>query len=568
LSPHYLAVVNYGILSDLAELCARKGIHHAVLCPGSRSAPLTLAFSRNKKIRCWTFSDERSAAFVATGMAQQTGTPVVLVCTSGSAAYNFAPAIAEAYFQHIPLIVLTADRPSEWIDQLDGQTIRQKELFGSHVKKFFELPQDYSHPDAEWFANRIVNEAVNLASAGQPGPVHINAPFREPLYSVTATKRKPVRVVESVAGHGSLTENEWSVITRHVNAAGKILLVSGQNENDPGLCKVLADFHTLHQWPVAGDILGNLHALPFFCRHTDTFLGQASEKDKESLRPDLLITFGKSLVAKNLKLFLRQYKPKEHWHLQAEGIPADTFQSLTKVIPVSPHEFLVRLKSLHLLRQSSWKDFDNVWRSAETTIRKKIDSFFATKHAGEFALVKQIIESLPARCNLHLSNSMSVRYANHIGLSPQQDKVAIFTNRGTSGIDGCTSTAVGHSLTSDIPNVLITGDQAFFYDRNAFWHNYKLPNLFIVVLNNHGGIIFNLIDGPSGLPEAEEFFITRQKLNARSLAAEFGLTYAEASKARLKTFFNSGKNAKILEIESTQASSKKIFEDFKKSLQP
>ncbi len=552
--------MNHTILSGLAELCAKKGIRQAVLCPGSRSAPLTLAFARNKSIRSRTFSDERSAAFIALGMANQTKLPVVLVCTSGSAAYNFAPAVAEAYFQQVPLVVFTADRPPEWIDQLDGQTIRQRELYGKHVKGYFELPVDYDHPDAGWHINRIVNEAINLSASGQPGPVHINAPFREPLYPAAGAKvvRQPVRIIEQARTEFSLPDSEWAGIRSSLSAAKKILVVAGQMDYDAALCKTLNAFHP---WPVAGDILCNLHSLPFVVSHTDSFLGSLPAREIENLKPDLLITFGKSLISKNLKLFLRQHKPTAHWHLQEAGIPADTFQSLTKVIPVSPLVFFGKLKTFSLQKQTSYCD---AWQSAEATTRKKIESFFRTKRPGEFQLVKTIINALPSRCNLHLSNSMSVRYANHIGLLAEQKDVKVMANRGTSGIDGCTSTAVGHALASSIPNILITGDQAFFYDRNAFWHNYDVPNLLVILLNNHGGIIFNLIDGPSALVESQEFFVTRQKLNARSLAAEFGLAYFQGSRANLKALFKPGKKARILEMDSSQETNKKIFEDFKK----
>lgn len=560
--------MNFAIINDLVERCAEKGIRHAVLCPGSRSAPLTLAFARNKKIKCWTFSDERSAAFIGMGMAQQTKTPVALVCTSGSAAYNFSPAIAEAWFQQIPLIIFTADRPKEWIDQFDGQTIRQTELYGRHVKKYVELPQDYTHPDSEWYANRMVNEVINLAQSGQKGPVHINAPFREPLYPSgnENSKRKTGRVIESRMGESTLSSKEWIGIKQALTSCKKILVVAGQNDDDPELTNALTAFHSVHSWPFVGDVLGNLHSLPFYCQHADTFLGHVSENLKQLLQPDLLITFGKSLIAKNLKLYLRTYKPKQHWHLQPSGDTADTFQSLTKVIAVSPPHFFDQLKKISLPPQKTWRTYEEIWMNLERKAKEEIEEFFQTRRPGEFSLVKQVIEALPAPCNLHLANSMTVRYANHIGLTAAQKKVSVFSNRGTSGIDGCSSTAVGHALTSKIPNVLITGDLAFFYDRNAFWHNYALPNLFVIVLNNHGGIIFNLIDGPSGLPEAEEFFITRQQLNAKSLASEFGFTYMEASRADLAAFFKIKKNVKILETESSQSINKKIFEEFKKHI--
>ncbi len=502
-------------------------------------------------------------------MALQTRKPVVLICTSGSAGYNFAPAIAEAFFQQVPLIVITADRPKEWIDQLDGQTIRQSGLYGNHVKRYFELPQEYPHDDAFWFTNRIGNEAINLAAAEPLGPVHINAPFREPLYpsiqDIHPTHAAPRNIHVTPKNH-SFSEDQWTEIIKSLKAFEKILVVPGQLSGTHGLTPVLTKFHQIHRWPIAGDILSNLHTLPFHCRHADTFLGQMPEKLKTALKPDLLITFGQSLVAKNLKVFLRKHKPQEHWHLQTSGDTADTFQSLTRIIPVSPTYFFSelthRLTHHSVLRNA----YSEEWLQHETTTQGEINSFFKKHDQGEFAFLKHVMDALPEQCNLHLANSMSVRYANHIGLTGNQKDVIVYGNRGTSGIDGCTSTAVGHSLTSSIPNILITGDQAFFYDRNAFWHNYPMPNLFVIVLNNHGGIIFNMIDGPAGLPEAEEFFITRQALRARPLANEFGLSYSEASTVSPRDFFHPDGNAKILELESLQSLNKSVFESFRKQI--
>ncbi|NOT73820.1 MAG: 2-succinyl-5-enolpyruvyl-6-hydroxy-3-cyclohexene-1-carboxylic-acid synthase [Cyclobacteriaceae bacterium] len=555
--------MNENILYHLVELCALKGIRHAVLCPGSRSAPFTIAFARNKKIKCLTISDERSAAFIALGIAQENDFPVVLVCTSGSAAYNFSPAVAEAFFQQIPLIVITADRPKEWIDQLDGQTIRQKELYGAHVKKYYELPQDYLHTDSEWHANRILNEAINFSQSGLKGPVQINAPFHEPLYPSDASKitTKEVRIIDSLIPSPTLSQKDWKLIEEQL-LNKKVLIVSGQNSSDKELCETLTKFHDSYHLPIVGDILSNLHPLPFFCGHTDTFLAALSEDEKKQIQPDVLITFGKSLISKNLKLFLRKFQPKQHWHIQESGDVADTFQCLTRIIPLSPISFFNSLTKMNVSKVDP--DFEKKWLNAEDRIRIKIKNFFEQKHDGEFQLVKKILESLPS-CNLHLANSMTIRYANHIGLTNIKTDVNVFSNRGTSGIDGCSSTAVGHAIAKDIPNVLITGDLAFFYDRNAFWHNYALPNLFVIVLNNEGGIIFNLIDGPSSLPEKDEFFITQQKLNAKSLASEFGFSY-DGPTVDMKDFFKSNGKVRILEIISSQSINKEIFEDFKKQL--
>jgi 2-succinyl-5-enolpyruvyl-6-hydroxy-3-cyclohexene-1-carboxylate synthase len=502
---------------------------------------------------------------VAIGIAQQSGKPVALVCTSGSAAYNFAPAIAEAYFQHIPLLVLTADRPAEWIDQLDGQTIRQPRLYGDHVKGYYDFPQEFPHEDAYWLANRVANEAINLAVQFPEGPVHINTPFREPLYpeSVSTAPNKTPRIIQPEPRQSQLSEQTWQALLESIQKYSNVLVVSGQQPPGTTLDHSLSALQALQGWPIAGDILSNLHGRTFFIRHTDAFLGQVSEKAKASLKPDLLITCGSALVAKNLKLFLRAYRPQEHWHIQPGGYTADTFQSLTRTLQVEPALFFSQLTDRLSVIMPSQRAFGDVWLRYEDRARKSIRAFFDSNQQGEFALVSRVMDSLPERCNLHLANSMSVRYANHIGLTDQQAGVRVFSNRGTSGIDGCSSTAVGHSLAAPLPNVLITGDQAFFYDRNAFWHNYPLPNLHVIVINNHGGIIFNLIDGPSRQPEAEEYFITRQSLRARNLAEEFGIAYSEGQSTSWKDFFQPAASAKIHELESSQALNKTTFDSFK-----
>jgi len=560
--------VNFVAIQQLAALCAKKGVEHVVLCPGSRSAPLTLAFLRSNQFTCYTISDERSAAFIGLGIAKQTQKPVVLVCTSGSAGYNFSPAVVEAYYQRTPLIVVTADRPAEWIDQLDGQTIRQKHLYGEHVKRVFEFPQAVTTDDQAWFANRMVNEAINLAQTEPRGPVHINTPFSEPLYPPVQEKSNvpAPRIIERTAVNNSLSEEQWKNILASAGKHRKILVVPGQLDPDHGLTEALNNIQTRLQWPVVGDILSNLHGLANYCSHTDTFLGQLPEKHKVSLKPDLLITFGQSIVAKNLKLFLRKFQPREHWHLQSFGDTADTFQSLTKVIPVEPAYFFEEINKRSAEHQVSHHVYAEEWMRHENQVRHSITNFFASHDQGEFALVNKLMKSLPDHCHLHLANSMSVRYANHIGLSANQSGVRVYSNRGTSGIDGCTSTAVGQSLASAVPNVLITGDQAFFYDRNAFWHNYPLPNLTVVVLNNHGGIIFNLIDGPAAQPEAEEYFVTRQTLRARNLAEEFGFSYTTGTPDFKKEFFQHTGTAHIHELESSQSLNKSIFESFKKQI--
>jgi len=561
---------------DIATLCAEKNVKQVVLCPGSRCAPLTLAFARHPEIETRTFSDERSAGFIGLGIAQQLKNPVALLCTSGTAAYNFSPAVAEAFFSNTPLIVFTADRPAEWIAQHDGQTIYQSEIFGKHVKKSFQLPQHYDHPDSQWAVNRIINEAIGLSMQEPKGPVHVNAPFQEPLYpkGEGIVFSEKVRVIQDFHQEHSLTTEQSDFIKNQWEKFNNILVVAGQQEHDEKLISSIQDFIEQHHIPVVGDVLSNLHGIPSVIRYSDGFLGQAPDEIKQRLKPDLLITFGKSVISKNLKLFLRHHKPLAHWHIQPAGTPADTYKTLTQRLDTTPgafFSFTSRLPRTENFASQKQSNYQQLWDVEERRASRSLEEYFPQKDFGEFELVKEIIHRLPSSCNLHLANSMSVRYANFIGLDAAQKDIQVFANRGTSGIDGCTSTAVGHALCNKTMNILITGDVAFFYDRNAFWHNYPLPNLRIVLLNNHGGIIFGIIDGPGSQPEAEEFFITRQRLTAKKLTEEFDFDHLRLDHPRklknlLNDFFYHDGRTKILEVETDFIANKNIFENFKLKL--
>jgi 2-succinyl-5-enolpyruvyl-6-hydroxy-3-cyclohexene-1-carboxylate synthase len=543
-----------------------------VICPGSRSAPLTLAFSNHPGIKCFVIPDERSAAFIALGIAQSTKLPVALICTSGSAGYNFAPAVAEAFFQHVPLLVFTADRPPEMIDQLDGQTIRQKDLFGAHVKKYYELPVEESQPSG-WFVNRVINEAINLASSGEPGPVHINAPFREPFYPKAdePIEYNRSRVIEIQQATPHLSSSQVEKLKTQWKSFKKILIVSGQLPFDNKITGSLQGLTKKIKIPIIGELLSNLHAVSNVVQHAELFLGQCPGELKDTLRPELLITFGNSLLSKSVKNFLRQYPPAQHWHIQSHGDYADTFQHLTTVLRCSPEFFFDNIpatEAKETFRNQKQNNYYQLWQAEEhRAIQAKL-KFAGEIAGGELNLVRALMENLPSRCNLHVANSMSVRYANLVTLSAKQKGIHVFSNRGTSGIDGCNSTTVGHCLANEVPNILITGDMAFFYDRNAFWNNYPIPNLRVAVLNNHGGVIFGMIDGPSGRHETDEYFITRQRLNAKSLAGEFGFTYESAPnpkkwKNSIKNFFEFDGKTKILELESKQENSIEEFNTLK-----
>ncbi len=559
---------------DIAEICNKQNVKQVVLCPGSRCAPLTLAFSRHPQINTRTFSDERSAGFVALGMAQASGQPVVVVCTSGTAVYNLAPAVAEAYFSHTPLIVLSADRPSEWIAQHDGQTIHQAGIFGPHVKKNYQLPQEYDHPDSAWVINRMVNEAINESRQYPAGPVHINAPFREPLYpspETPVTFSSDVRVMIDHRSVPALDASTKDVIAKAWPEFHNILIVVGQHHPDTDFADGLTRLQRNHNIPIVHDVVSNLHTLETSIRHSDLFLGEAPDHLRARLQPDLLITFGDALVSKNLKLFLRKYPAKRHWHIQPSGSVADTFKTLTDIFHATPASFVNLLNTQERPQRFEAQKQENyfkLWEVEERRVTRVLDAFFSEAQLSELALVKTLLDGLPPESNLHLANSMSVRYANFISLQAGKSDIRVYANRGTSGIDGSTSTAVGHALVSGRMNFLVTGDLAFFYDRNAFWHNYPLEKLRVLLLNNHGGLIFDVLEGPSSMPEAQELFITRQVLNARHLCEEFGLDYLKVDNLRkvknlFKDFFSDDKRTKIIEFESDTTTSKEQLQTLK-----
>ena len=558
-------------IADIAEICFQKGITTAILSPGSRCAPLTLAFSRHPGIKCYTISDERCAAFIGLGMADYQRRPAVLICTSGSAALNYAPGIAEAFYRQVPLLVLTADRPPEWVDQWDGQTIRQQGIFGTHVKKSYQAPVALEHADATWHVERLVSEAINLCEQESKGPVHVNIPLREPFYPTPGERynySSRLKTISVTQAPPDLDAAQWQEIAEAWQSYDKRLVVAGQHSLDSGIIAPLSNLLQNNKLVIAADVISNLPIENKIAYH-DIFLAKGDEKLKESLRPELLITYGLSVISKNLKLFLRTFKPKEHWHISLSGEAGDPFQSLTRIIRTSPEVFFARialLESRDAFQAQKEENFYKIWQIENGHASQFVKSFFPRQPFGEFEALSCILPGLPEGCHLHLANSMAVRYANLLGLS--QKEISVFANRGTSGIDGSNSTAVGTALASGIPTTLITGDMAFFYDRNAFWHNYDVSNLRIILLNNHGGGIFRLINGPSEQPELEEYFETRQPLKAVNTAADFGFEYLYAADNQslavaLRSFFTDSKRPRLLEIETNGQKNQEIFQQYK-----
>ena len=514
---------------DIAEICAQKGVDTVVISPGSRSAPLVLAFARHPNIQKHVVLDERCAAYMALGMALTSGNTVALVCTSGTAALNFAPAVAEAFYMNIPLLVLTADRPPEWIDQADGQTIRQQNIYGKHVKNCYQLPVDVAHPESEWYINRTLNEAINLAQSSVKGPVHVNVPLREPLYpnQDSPFAYSKVRIIHRSNTYHKVLPTEWEQIKEEYNHSSNKLLVLGQQPYSQEFIKELKAFVESSGIVLVADTVSNAHFLkPDFVRHHDLFLPLLGTKQLEKMKPDLVITMGGSLVSKPLKIFLRKYKPAFHWHVTEGDNAPDTFRALTRHLPVSSVAFLKMANRTSSGFELERNDiYSSIWHELERSTCQKLKEYQVQMVHSDFSAVFQVLQNLPNNSILHVANSMAIRYVNFIGVPKQ---VELHSNRGTSGIDGCMSTALGAAFKTNKTVTLLIGDLAFFYDSNALFQEAIPENLKIVVLNNRSGNIFKTIDGPSHLPESKRYFETTHQRSVQFLAEGFGLKYGQA----------------------------------------
>jgi 2-succinyl-5-enolpyruvyl-6-hydroxy-3-cyclohexene-1-carboxylate synthase len=285
------------------------------------------------------------------------------------------------------------------------------------------------------------------------------------------------------------------------------------------------------------------------------------------LAPELLITMGGSLISKKLKQMLRRGGMLEHWHITSSGIAPDTFQSLSKIVELNPLDFLLKLYTFKLdSKKFQRQEYANLWKSIEENTLSRFNKFMLSCPHGDLAAVWQLLDKLPDGSTLHLGNSMPVRYASMIGLNRNQSKIHVYANRGTSGIDGCLSTAVGHAMTSRQLQVILLGDMTFFYDSNAFWHKNLNNNLRIVILNNEGGGIFRIIEGPNQQPELETFFECRNRRTAEWIARDFDIEYAECQNRQeidkaLKHFFDEGDRPKIMEIFTDPETNQDIYQN-------
>lgn len=545
------------LAQSIIEICLAKGITNIIISPGSRNAPLTIGFAQNPNFTCYSIADERSAAFFALGIAQQIKQPTAVICTSGSALLNYYPAFAEAFYSQIPLIVISADRPQSKIDIGDGQTIRQENVFQNHSVFNANLTEEASEEN-----DLKINKAIETAIL-QKGPVHINAPFEEPLYQTVDTLSVHPKITVSKKIIGTKTIENREELVSIWNSAKRKLVMVGVNEANTIDDEIIQNLANDPSVVVLTETTSNLHH-PSFINSIDTLITPFENGDFEDFQPEILLTFGGMIVSKRIKAFLRKYKPKYHWHIDILRA-YDTFDAKTKHIVMQPNDFFTDLLSKTIFVESDY--FSKINKIYDLRkIRKQ--EYLSKIPFSDFQVFEKIIETLPKNSQLQISNSSAIRYAQLIDID---SSIEVFCNRGTSGIDGSTSTAIGASVGSKKQNVFITGDISFLYDSNALWNSYIPNNFKIILINNGGGGIFRILPGHEEKPVFNTYFETSHQLTAEHLAKMYKMNYLTATDLNslsqgIDSLYSENDAACILEIFTPTFENNVILNQFFKEL--
>ena len=529
----------------LALLLREYDVEHIVISPGSRNTPLIMAISRMGDFYLHSVIDERSAAFVALGLAKATKTPVALVCTSGSAVLNYAPAVVEAYYSQIPLVVISADRPADMIDQDDGQTIRQTDVLKNFTRKEVSVRDDYNDESENRYIDRKLNEALTAMTLNGRGPVHINVEISEPLNGEMNVENISYHFINSV--RNELIPIDLDFYSDYLR--NKFVVVAiGPMDYDEEFCKQMCELSS--RVTVFAEGISNIRGGSVI-NNIDEYLLSHNVQE-----PDVVVTFGGGLVSRLLKEKIRAWNC-EHWLVGFRDGFADCFGKLSEVFRCDNVTF-----AKMLLKQ-------NMKRATE----KYVDlsgEFFKSAPWSDIAACNHICHNIPEYYNVHLSNGMAVRYCQS-----RLDVKNIFCNRGVNGIDGCVSTALGASLTGE-DTLLITGDMCLQYDLAALSSGLAKPNFKIAVLCNGDGGIFRIISATKDVAELDEYISPKVNLPIEQLAAAYGFEYYEASNfdelpANYDAFLNEEERPAIIAIKTDSKISaqvmQKYYEYFRKNKQ-
>ena len=506
-----------------AALIKDYGVRDVIVCPGSRNTPLIMAVNRDPAFMPRTVVDERSAAFAALGLSVQTRRPVALICTSGSAVLNMAPAVAEAYYRRVPLIVISADRPAAWIDQNDNQTIRQNGALGNIVLKTIDITDSEQQQDL-WHAQRLLNDALTAATAKACGPVHINIHLDVPLTAeADIPSAETFSRVDTVYPDGVLSTARARELGLLLAPPRKVMFLIGGLQPSSKISKALAKLAKIPNIVVMAEAQSNVHAEGILHGIDEIILAMTDDQRREFM-PDILVTVGGGFVSHAVKPWLRGQSSVSHWSVGLSDHIEDTFMRAVMHIDMDPDDFLPQIASAV-----------QPFRNDPKTYARRLPGFAYTVHKAKEAIplpwcdlvaVKEIVDVLPSHFNVHVSNGTSARY---IQLANPSRLHGVFCNRGVSGIEGSTSTAIGASWEFNGPTLLITGDMSAEYDINAL----SLPDIRsdfrVVVLSNGGGNIFRYIKNTRDLPETEDFLAVGNRVPLRGVVESYGWHYIEVT---------------------------------------
>ena len=574
------------VAQTLILSCLKFDLFDVVISPGSRNVPLAIGFASNKKFKCYSIVDERSAAFFALGLSQKSKKPTILICTSGSALLNYYPAVAEAYYSEIPLIILSADRPEYKINIGDGQTINQSNVFEKNILYSNSLKQDCSHATEEIIKSnlqKIVNDnadyskieklqksiqknneeiieiAFNL-SINKMQPVHLNVPMEEPLYEFNDSPSISVKVKKKPEKKLSLTDLDN--FYKAINKASKIMILIGVSDGNILSKKSIQKINSCSSIIVMKEHTSNVFNESFIS-NIDRLIGPIelqSNSDSlfDELSPEIVISLGGMIVSKKIKSFLRNYKPQKHFHI-GSNISKDSFYSAVKHIKTTANKFFENID----LKKSDSKYFDK-WNQLDSLKLDLHNRYMKVINFSDLKVFEILTNWIPKKYNIQVANSTPIRYFQLFDL---KNKNMMFANRGTSGIDGSTSTAIGSSMQNESPVLLVTGDLSFFYDVNALWNKHIPKNFRIIIINNSGGGIFKILPGFKENNLFSEFIETQHNLSARLIAKMFNFNYTRVStkfglNLYLRTFFKNSKKPKILEIKTSSVKSTKILKEY------
>lgn len=546
---------------SLTEILVAKNIEHAVLSPGSRNAPLTTTFQSHPSIKTYSIVDERCAAFVALGIVQKKQKPVVICCTSGSALLNYYPAVSEAFYQRKPLVIISADRPQNKIDQSFGQTIRQENVFHNHIGFSANLVED-SSVKALHYNERLINEALNIAIQKRL-PVHINIPFSEPFYNLESSISVSPKIIQHTSFEKLVNVNELDDFAKKWNASKKKMVLIGQLPKQPIFQEQINHLLKDPSIIVLCETTSNIYHEKAI-NSIDKTIFSLTPHNFEKIKPEILITVGQNVISKKIKKLLQQFPSKYHANIAPEGNIVDTFSSLTHNFETTETLFF---SQFFYLTQTNNSNYQKVWLNLKEEKDKKHQLFLKQCHFSDLKVFEIILQELPQNIDLHLSNSSIVRYAQLFDTNPT---IEYYANRGTSGIEGSTSTAMGSAMATSKQTILITGDISFFYDSNALWNSYTPEHFVIILLNNGGGEIFKFIPGPDQTNALEDYFVTQHTLTAEHLATMYGYNYFKMNqldnlKQRLQTL-SSNNQPTLLEIDTREVENASILKNYFQAL--